>query len=191
MEVITEISKSKKEETMTSDEGRAELRAKAWLEKNKREEKENKEKKKEREAAIERLKKKLNESYKVKGVSYMITENEYIPSAPPYTSWSGLMITTPESPFAERLMNKCGGIATDWAAVQRDSLAELAKLAKGVRPTIDAAEEVYEGDWRTAQNIAGYWTAPEDWPEMSAGREDPTPCCTPNYPKQSFQFSWS
>jgi hypothetical protein len=166
MEVITEVLSSKKEATMTSDEGQAELRAKMWVERNTREEKEKKEKKKQREAAIEKLGKKLDTSFKVKGVTYITTENCYIPSAPPYTTWSGLMITKPDSPFAERLKNKCGGIA------------------------INKAEEVYEGDWRSAENIAGYWTAPEDWPEMSAGREDPTPCSTPDYPKQSFQLSW-
>ena len=164
MEVMTNVSN--KEATMTSDEAYAELSTKTWYERKKAQEKANERKKKERETAIRALDDKLNMAYKVKGVTYMISENNYIPSTPPYTTWSGLMITKSDSPFAERLKNKCGGIA------------------------IDADEKLYKGDWRNAANIAGYWTAPEDWPEMSAGREDPTPCCTPDYPKQSFQLSW-
>jgi hypothetical protein len=70
------------------------------------------------------IKKKM-ESFKVKGVAYQEFQTEdpgqkgrmlprvgnEIPSQPAYTSWSGLLRCSPNSPFAARLMEKCGGVA--------------------------------------------------------------------------------
>ncbi len=70
------------------------------------------------------IKKKM-ESFKVKGVAYQEFQTEdpgskgrmlprvgnEIPSQPAYTSWSGLLRCPPNSPYAARLMEKCGGVA--------------------------------------------------------------------------------
>ncbi len=75
--------------------------------------------------AIESDTKKKMESFKVKGVAYQEFQTEdpgskgrmlprvgnEIPSQPAYTSWSGLLRCPPNSPFAARLMEKCGGVA--------------------------------------------------------------------------------
>ena len=69
--------------------------------------------------------KKAIESFKVNGVYYQEFQVEDpgskgrmlprvgndLPSQPPYTTWSGLMRCSPNSPFAVRLMEKCGGVA--------------------------------------------------------------------------------
>jgi hypothetical protein len=103
------------------------------------------------------------EQSKVKGVPY----GSHCPS-PPFTTWSGLMMCAPDSKHANRLKEKCGGVP------------------------IKSDGTIYEeGDWRGAAAIVGYWTAPEDWCEMVAGREASTPCSTTDYPKQSFHPSWA
>lgn len=120
------------------------------------------------------------EKSKVKGVPYLeyVTEDPGNkgsklaawppPQSPPYTSWSGLMMCPPDNTYAKRFKEKCGGVA-----VNSDG-------------TIYAEEK-----WQGATAIVGYWTAPEDWSEMTAGREAPTPCSTKDYPKQGFQPSWA
>lgn len=69
--------------------------------------------------------KKAIESFKVNGVYYQEFQIEDpgskgrmlprvgkdLPSQPPYTTWSGLMRCSPNSPLAVRLMEKCGGVA--------------------------------------------------------------------------------
>ena len=52
---------------------------------------------------------------KVKDVSYMEFVNGGTtvwppPSSPPYTTWNGLMLCPPSSPYAKRLIQQCGGI---------------------------------------------------------------------------------
>ena len=75
---------------------------------------------------------------------------------PAYTTWSGLLQVPPDSPYAKRLVDKCGGVP-------------LKKKGK-------------EG-W-----ISGFWTAPKDWPEMSAGRESPRPFSSTTHSAKDFPF---
>jgi hypothetical protein len=65
------------------------------------------------------------------------------PCAPPWTTWSGLMLCAPNSPHAKRLGENCGGILI----------------------TEEGKEFVGEGK---AAAVLGFWTAPEDWQEMLA-----------------------
>ena len=239
--------------------------------------------------AIESDTKKKMESFKVKGVAYQEFQTEdpgskgrmlprvgnEIPSQPAYTSWSGLLRCSPNSPFAARLMEKCGGVAigendaefteadakkkaAEKKAAEKKAAEEKAaekKAAEKKAAEEKAAEEKpaeekaadekpaeekpaeekpaeekqmkYEAEkaaekkkeelvlwlksinpeadkkkeaeakkeatrwWRSANAVIGYWTAPEDWREMLDGNEPPTPCSTEDYPKQSFQPSWT
>jgi outer membrane biosynthesis protein TonB len=214
--------------------------------------------------------KKKMESFKVKGVAYQEFQTEdpgskgrmlprvgnEIPSQPAYTSWSGLLRCAPNSPFAARLMEKCGGVAignddaefteadankkaeeaaeeakkkaaqekpaqekpaqekpaqekpaqekpaeekkvkSDQEKAAEKKKEELALWLKSINSEADkkkAAEAKKEATrwWRSATAVIGYWTAPEDWREMLDGNEPPTPCSEEDYPKQSFQPSWS
>ena len=205
------------------------------------------------------------ETFKVKGVAYQEFQNEdpgqkgrmlprvgkEIPSQPAYTSWSGLLRCSPNSPYAARLMEKCGGVAIGEdekefteADAKKNAAEEAAKKAaeeaakkaaeekpaeekpaeekpaeekkevkseaekaaekkkefalwlKSINPEADKkklAEAKKEETrwWRSATAVIGYWTAPEDWREMLEGNEPPTLCSTEDYPKQTFQPSWT
>ena len=198
--------------------------------------------------AIESDTKKKMESFKVKGVAYQEFQTEdpgskgrmlprvgnEIPSQPAYTSWSGLLRCPPNSPYAARLMEKCGGVAigendgefTEADAKKKTAEAtakekpaeekpaqekkvkseaekaaekkkqEFALWLKSINPEADkkkAAEAKKEATrwWRSANAVICYWTAPEDCREMLEGNEAPTPCSKEDYPKQSFQPSWT
>lgn len=176
------------------------------------------------------------ETFKVKGVAYQEFQTEDpgqkgrmlprvgkdIPSQPAYTTWSGLLRCSPNSPFAVRLMEKCGGVAigedekefteADAANVAKKAAEEAAKKGAAEKPAEKPAKEekvMSEAEkaaqkkkeaeakkekarwWRSATAVIGYWTAPEDWREMLEGNEPPTPCSTEDYPKQTFQPSWT
>lgn len=176
------------------------------------------------------------ETFKVKGVAYQEFQTEDpgskgrmlprvgkdLPSQPAYTTWSGLLRCSPNSPFAVRLMEKCGGVAigedekefteADAANAAKKAAEEAAKKATEEKPeekpakeekvmseAEKAAQKKKEAEakkekarwWRSATAVIGYWTAPEDWREMLEGNEPPTPCSTKDYPKQTFQPSWT
>jgi hypothetical protein len=106
---------------------------------------------------------------KVKDVSYIecVVDSSTVwppPSSPPWTTWSGLMLCAPESPYAKRLTEKCGGIG----------VAE------------NGTEFVGEG---APPAIVGFWTAPEDWQEMvvemreEAEKNAPQPTWTQKFEK--------
>ena len=65
------------------------------------------------------------------------------PSSPPWTTWSGLMLCKPDSPYAKRLGEECGGILV----------------------TEDGKEFGGEG---APAAVLGFWTAPQDWQGMLA-----------------------
>ena len=65
------------------------------------------------------------------------------PSSPPWTTWNGLMLCKPNTPYAKRLGEECGGILI----------------------TADGKEFVGEG---APAAVLGFWTAPEDWQAMLA-----------------------
>jgi hypothetical protein len=134
--------------------------------------------KKAKEAVMRKI-----EAFKVKGVNYIECVNDGKngdkvaawppPSSPPFTTWSGLMLCAPDSAFAPRLLNKCGGIM----------IMEDGK---------EASDE--EKEAKKAPAILGFWTAPEHWPSMllaKDGIEDPLPCSSKDYPKLSFLPSWA
>ena len=188
--------------------------------------------------AFESDTKKKMESFKVKGVAYQEFQTEDpgskgrmlprvgkdIPSQPAYTTWSGLLRCSPNSPFAARLMEKCGGVAIgendaefteadakkkaaeekaaeEKVKSEQEMAAEkkkqdLALWLKSLNPEADKKKEAEAKKeatrwWRSATAVIGYWTAPEDWREMLDGNEAPTPCSKEDYPKQSFQPSWT
>ena len=225
--------------------------------------------------SLESETKKKMETFKVNGVAYQEFQIEdpgskgrmlprvgkEIPSQPAYTSWSGLLRCSPNSPFAPRLMEKCGGVAIGEdekefteADAKKKAAEEAAKKAaeeaakkaaeeaakkaaeeekpveekpaeekpaeekkevkseaekaaekkkqefalwlKSINPEADKkklaeAKKEEARWWRSATAVIGYWTAPEDWREMLEGNEPPTPCSDKEYPKQSFQPSWT
>jgi hypothetical protein len=121
---------------------------------------------------------------KIQGEYYFEYPSGHVPQDPPFTTWSGLLAVPPDSPHAARLQNKCGGTVmtetltrkkrnpdgTLYKKKLRDDDGYFRKNAKG--EDIEEEVELAIGDkgW-----IMGFWTSPENWPEMSAGREDPTP----------------
>lgn len=121
------------------------------------------------------------ESFKVKGIKYIecVKDGKNSgdkvtvwppPSSPPFTTWSGLMLCPLDSPFAHRLVKKCGGLVI-----------------------LENGTEANEEDKEKAAAILGFWTAPEHWPSMltaNDGIEDPLPCSSTDYPKPSFLPSW-
>ena len=97
-------------------------------------------------------------SSKVDGVYYFEYPSGVIPETVPFTTWSGLLAVPPDSPYAARLQ-KCGGTVLTEAYVSKGTDI----WDKEVKYTVPAG-------W-----IKGFWTAPADWVEMAAGREDPKP----------------
>jgi len=92
-----------------------------------------------------------------------------VPSSPPFTTWSGYMECRADSPHAQRLMKKCGGVTYK---------VKVEEKAEGEeKPTIK------EEPW-----VKGFWTAPVDWPEMAAGRESATPFSPTTYKASDFPF---
>ena len=88
------------------------------------------------------------EASKVKDISYIecVVDSSTVwppPSSPPWTTWSGLMLCAPDSPYAKRLGEECGGILI----------------------TEDGKEFGGEG---APAAVIGFWTAPEDWQAMLA-----------------------
>lgn len=135
--------------------------------------------KKAKEAVMRKI-----ELSKVKGMTYIecVFDGKYgdkitawpPPSSPPFTTWSGLMLCDPDSSFAPRLLQKCGGVY-------------IMEDGKEVEATEEKKEE-------KAAAILGFWTAPNDWREMLTakdGIEDPLPCSSKDYPKPSFLPSWA
>ena len=153
------------------------------------------------------------EKSKVKGVPYIecVKDGENKgkvgvwppPSAPPFTTWSGLMLCEADSPHTERLIQKCGGllIKKDGAAAGENAQTAVIdfwkaqaaqRSAEKVDENLVAAAAAARAELKnTGAVVLGYWTAPEDWVEMVAGKEDPTPCSTKDYPKPSFLPSWT
>jgi hypothetical protein len=121
---------------------------------------------------------------KVQGQYYFEYSSGHIPEAPPFTTWSGLLAVPPDSPYAARLQKKCGGTVMKETLVRkereqdgkikkkklRDEDGYVRKNAKGEDMEEDIELVIGGEGW-----IKGFWTAPENWPEMAAGREDPTP----------------
>jgi hypothetical protein len=109
-------------------------------------------------------------SSKVDGVYYFEYPSGHIPSTVPYTTWSGLLAVPPDSPYAARLQ-KCGGTVMTEALVKKEREPDgriKKKFTEVNGKVIETESELVIGGpgW-----IKGYWTAPQDWPEMAAGRE--------------------
>ena len=113
------------------------------------------------------------ENSKIPGIYYYqyvdkdTAKTTVVPSSPPFTTWSGYMECPADSPHAERLQKKCGGVSYK-AKVE----------VKG-----EEKPQVIEQDW-----VKGFWTAPVDWPEMAAGRESSTPFSPTTYKASDFPF---
>lgn len=130
------------------------------------------------------------------------------------------MLCEADGPHTKRLMQKCGGvlITKDGAAAGEDAKTaatafwkagkllddatdslEAQRFAEKVDEKLMTAVSTAQEAWHKARAelkkteavVLGYWTAPEDWVEMVAGKEDPTPCSTKDYPKPSFLPSWT
>lgn len=109
---------------------------------------------------------------KVDSVYYFEYPSGHVPSTVPFTTWSGLLAVPPDSPYAARLQNKCGGTVMTEAMVkkERESDGKIKKKVievngKNIETEIDLV--IGGPGW-----IKGFWTAPANWPEMAAGRED-------------------
>lgn len=98
--------------------------------------------------------------YKIPGVYYFEYPGGAVPIAPPWTTWSGLVTMPPTSPYAARLLQKCGGIVM-------------------TKPFKKTGKDIWKEDHTFTYGkpgwIMGFWTAPDDWTEMAAGRESPEP----------------
>jgi len=156
------------------------------------------------------------EASKVKGVAYIecVRDGDNKdkvgvwppPSEPPFTTWSGLMLCEADSSHAERLVEKCGGvlITKDGAAAEegattaavafwkaRNALEAQRVAEKPDEKVLAAAEKARAELKKTGAVVLGFWTAPDDWLQMVARKEDATPCSTKDYPKPSFLPSWT
>lgn len=105
---------------------------------------------------------------KVPGTYYFEYSTGFIPSAPPFTTWSGLLIVEPDSDYAERLLKKCGG------TVMKEPRVNKLKELDGKNVKDENGNEILQS-FGSEGWISGFWTAPEDWTEMAAGREDMKP----------------
>lgn len=108
--------------------------------------------------SLESETKKKMETFKVKGVAYQEFQTEdpgskgrmlprvgnEIPSQPAYTSWSGLLRCSPNSPFAARLMEKCGGVAIGEDEKELTEADAKKKAAKKAAEEEKPAEEKKE-----------------------------------------------
>ena len=115
------------------------------------------------------------ENSKIPGIYYYQYVNKdtakttVVPSSPPFTTWSGYMECSADSPHAERLLKKCGGV---------NYKAKIEAKVEG-----EEKPQIAEQDW-----VKGFWTAPVDWPEMAAGRESSTPFSPTTYKASDFPF---
>ena len=113
---------------------------------------------------------------KIPGEYYFEYPSGHVPQDPPFTTWSGLLAVPPDSPHAARLQNKCGGTVMTETLTRKKRNAdgtlykEKVLNAKGVEVAEEVELVIGDKGW-----IMGFWTSPEDWPEMAAGREDATP----------------
>jgi hypothetical protein len=156
------------------------------------------------------------EGSKVKGVPYIecVKDGENKdkvgvwppPSEPPFTTWSGLMLCEADSPHAQRLVQKCGGLLIKKDGAEAEEGATTAAVAfwearnaleaqrvaeKPDENLAGAAEKAHAELKKRGAVVLGFWTAPDDWLQMLAGKEDATPCSTKDYPKPSFLPSWT
>ena len=130
------------------------------------------------------------------------------------------MLCEADSPHAQRLVQKCGGvlITGDGVEAKEDAMTaavafwkaqktlddataslEAERFADKVDEKLATAVSTAQEAWhkaraelkKTGAVILGYWTAPDDWIQMLAGKEHSTPCSTKDYPKPSFLPSWT
>ena len=160
------------------------------------------------------------ETSKVKGVPYIecVKDGDNKdkvgvwppPSSPPFTTWSGLMLCEADSPHAQRLVQKCGGLLIKKDGTEAEEGATTAAVAfwkarnaleaqrvaekpdeKLLTAATASLEKAHAELKKTGAVVLGFWTAPDDWLQMLAGKEDATPCSTKDYPKPSFLPSWT
>ena len=111
-----------------------------------------------------------------------------VPSAPPFTTWSGYLECPADSPYAKRLVEKCGGVP--YKAKLKTEQEIDSELKPDADPKAKPAPKIkvvlksWEEDW-----VKGFWTAPVDWPEMAAGRESDTPFSPTTYKVTDFPFA--
>lgn len=130
---------------------------------------------------------------KIPGVYYFeyvdkdSSKTTVVPSAPPFTTWSGYLECPANSPYAKRLVDKCGGIPYKAnLKIEQELEPELkpdADPKAKPAPKIKVVVKTWEEDW-----VKGFWTAPVDWTEMAAGRESDTPFSPTTYKASDFPF---
>lgn len=129
---------------------------------------------------------------KIPGVYYFeyVSEKDAkktVPSIPPFTTWSGYLECPADSPYAKRLVDKCGGIPYKAnLKIEQELEPELkpdADPKAKPAPKIKVVVKTWEEDW-----VKGFWTAPVDWTEMAAGRESATPFSPTTYKASDFPF---
>jgi hypothetical protein len=114
----------------------------------------------------------MSSASKVDGVYYFEYPSGHIPSTVPFTTWSGLLAVPPDSPYAERLKTKCGGTVMTNTEIRKEREPD-GRIKK--KKETDANGKDIETELELAIGgpgwIKGFWTAPQNWPEMAAGRE--------------------
>jgi len=129
---------------------------------------------------------------KIPGVYYFeyVSEKDAkktVPSIPPFTTWSGYLECPADSPYAKRLVDKCGGIPYKAnLKIEQELEPELkpdADPKAKPAPKIKVVVKTWEENW-----VKGFWTAPVDWTEMAAGRESDTPFSPTTYKASDFPF---
>lgn len=112
------------------------------------------------------------------------TKKITVPSIPPFTTWSGYLECPADSPYAKRLVDKCGGVPYKAKLkIEKDLETEPAAEGKPA-PKVKVVVKTWEEDW-----VKGFWTAPVDWIEMAAGRESDTPFSATTYKVTDFPFA--
>ena len=107
---------------------------------------------------------KLPITSKITGIYYfeyeqkeeMITENDkkktvttpFIPTIPPTTTWSGRLECSADSPYAERLKNKCGGVTfqkdgVDWIVGYWTAPTDWPEMAAGRESSTPFSDKTY------------------------------------------------